>query len=322
MTGLAGVDEAPPPVYFTGNADDAARAALYSVDYRQAGEPQRLTEPGWWNDAVMDEAATRALVTRSNPDQPPQVYLADAAGKRIAWVEENRLDASHPYAPISSATLAPIFGTLKAADGTAPLPDDLAAARAGEALPGVRRALWRPGTGAAGDPRLGFSRCSNIGSSRAGSSSSSTIAARPTAGSAFENRDLPCDGRGRGRGPARRRAWLQRQPLSIPRRSPSMGWSYGGYMTLKLLEKAPQRLSRPVSAGAPVTSWELYDTHYTERYLGNPAIDPNPTSLRRARRRGQDRRSVAALHGMSDDNVVFENSTGSPQLQQAELRSR
>ena len=41
-------------------------------------------------------------------------------------------------------------------------------------------------------------------------------------------------------------------------------------MSLRLLEAAPGTFAAGI-AGAPVTRWELYDTHYTERYLGNPA---------------------------------------------------
>ena len=44
------------------------------------------------------------------------------------------------------------------------------------------------------------------------------------------------------------------------------GWSYGGYMTLMCLMQAPDTFAAGV-AGAPVTDWALYDTHYTERYL-------------------------------------------------------
>ena len=47
----------------------------------------------------MDKAGTRTARHALLADQPPQVYLADASGKRLAWVEENRLDAAHPYAP-------------------------------------------------------------------------------------------------------------------------------------------------------------------------------------------------------------------------------
>ena len=48
------------------------------------------------------------------------------------------------------------------------------------------------------------------------------------------------------------------------------GWSYGGYMTFMLMFKEPG-VFRAGVAGAPVTDWTLYDTHYTERYLGQAA---------------------------------------------------
>jgi dipeptidyl-peptidase-4 len=88
-----------------------------------------------------------------------------------------------------------------------------------------------------------------------------------------------------------------------------MGWSYGGYISLKLLEKAPHLFAAGVAV-APVTKWELYDTHYTERYLGDPRTDV-------ASYQSSDALADAAnieeplllVHGMSDDNVVFQNST-------------
>ena len=70
--------------------------------------------------------------------------------------------------------------------------------------------------------------------------------------------------------------WLQKQPYVDPNKIAISGWSYGGYMTLKMLEKAPNGLYAAGVVGAPVTKWELYDTTYTERYLGNPSIDPKP----------------------------------------------
>ena len=60
-------------------------------------------------------------------------------------------------------------------------------------------------------------------------------------------------------------------------------------------------------AGAPVTEWRLYDTHYTERYLGNPAIDADAyerTSLLRDAWRLE--RPLLLIHGLADDNVFAE----------------
>ena len=58
-------------------------------------------------------------------------------------------------------------------------------------------------------------------------------------------------------------------------------------------------------AGAPVTDWRLYDTHYTERYLGDPTIDDtayaNSSLLPMA---GSLTRPLLLIHGLADDNVV------------------
>jgi dipeptidyl-peptidase-4 len=104
--------------------------------------------------------------------------------------------------------------------------------------------------------------------------------------------------------------WLKQQPFVDPKKIAISGWSYGGYMTLKMLEQAPKGLYAAGIVGAPVTKWQLYDTHYTERYLGNPTIDPKPYQTSDAI---DDAVKIDApfliLHGMSDDNVVFENSS-------------
>jgi dipeptidyl-peptidase-4 len=103
--------------------------------------------------------------------------------------------------------------------------------------------------------------------------------------------------------------WLKRQPFVDSSRIAVQGWSYGGYMTLKLLEKAPGVFAAGVAV-APVTKWELYDTAYTERYLGNPTIDPKPYQTSDALEDAvKIRDPLLLVHGMSDDNVVFQNST-------------
>jgi dipeptidyl-peptidase-4 len=116
---VEGIDEKARRIYFTGTAENPDEQHLYWVSYDRPGKPVRVTEAGWHNAAEMDESGTRALVTRSNPNQPSQVYLADAAGRRVAWIEENRVAGAHPYAPYLDSHVTPVFGTLPAADGTA-----------------------------------------------------------------------------------------------------------------------------------------------------------------------------------------------------------
>jgi dipeptidyl-peptidase-4 len=52
------------------------------------------------------------------------------------------------------------------------------------------------------------------------------------------------------------------------------GWSFGGYLAALAVLRRPDVFHAAI-AGAPVTDWALYDTHYTERYLGTPTDDPD-----------------------------------------------
>jgi dipeptidyl-peptidase-4 len=63
--------------------------------------------------------------------------------------------------------------------------------------------------------------------------------------------------------------WLVEQGLADRNRVGVYGWSYGGYMALMCLARAPETFHAAVS-GAPVTAWDGYDTHYTEHYMGMP----------------------------------------------------
>lgn len=82
------------------------------------------------------------------------------------------------------------------------------------------------------------------------------------------------------------------------------GWSYGGYLAALAVLERPDVFHAAV-AGAPVTEWRLYDTCYTERYLGDPDSQPDVydrnSLLPRA---AQLRRPLMLIHGLADDNVV------------------
>jgi dipeptidyl-peptidase-4 len=80
-------------------------------------------------------------------------------------------------------------------------------------------------------------------------------------------------------------------------------------MTLMLLAKASNRYACGV-AGAPVTDWGLYDTHYTERYMDLPARNEAGYTEARVLTHIDGLRSrLLLIHGMADDNVLFSNST-------------
>ena len=82
------------------------------------------------------------------------------------------------------------------------------------------------------------------------------------------------------------------------------GWSFGGYLAALAVLNRPEIFHAAV-AGAPVTEWKLYDTAYTERYLGHP--DEHPDVYRHNSLLEQDalERPLLLIHGTADDNVVF-----------------
>jgi dipeptidyl-peptidase-4 len=102
--------------------------------------------------------------------------------------------------------------------------------------------------------------------------------------------------------------YLTRLPGVDPQRIGITGWSYGGYMTLLCLTRAPEVFACGV-AGAGVTDWRLYDTAYTERYMGLP--DENPNGYRDCSAVtyvGGLKAPLLLVHGADDDNVHLQNT--------------
>jgi dipeptidyl-peptidase-4 len=82
------------------------------------------------------------------------------------------------------------------------------------------------------------------------------------------------------------------------------GWSFGGYLAALAVLRRPDVFHAAI-AGAPVTEWRLYDTHYTERYLGNPNTQPDVYDANSLLPLAdQLTRPLLLIHGLADDNVV------------------
>jgi dipeptidyl-peptidase 4 len=86
------------------------------------------------------------------------------------------------------------------------------------------------------------------------------------------------------------------------------GWSFGGYFSAMAVMRRPD-VFRAGVAGAPVVTWENYDTHYTERYLGLPAEAPEAYRVSNVTTYAQDlQRPLLIIHGLTDDNVYAQHS--------------
>jgi dipeptidyl-peptidase-4 len=137
---------------------------------------------------------------------------------------------------------------------------------------------------------------------------------------------LVCDGRGT---PGRGRDWaravrgdlagppledqveaLEAAAAEIPEldlaRVAIRGWSFGGYLSALAVLRRPDVFHAAV-AGAPVTDWRLYDTHYTERYLGTEPAGADRDAYERSSiltDAASLHRPLLVIHGLADDNVL------------------
>jgi dipeptidyl-peptidase-4 len=309
------VDAAGGTVYFTGTKDSPLERHVYAVPLA-GGEVRRLSPDAGLHAATFAPDARTWVDHWSAPETPPQTELRSAAdGARLAVLLANDpRDPSHPYAPFLAAHRPLEFGTLTAADGTTELHYSLMKPLGfdpAKKYPAVVYVYGGPATQTVLRQWPG----------RADHWFDQYLAQHGYVVFSLDNRGTPRRGRDFGAALFRRQGTVevadQREGVRFLRSLPYVdasrigvhGWSNGGYMTLLLLTRAPGDFACG-AAGAPVTDWSLYDTHYTERYMDAPAA--NPDGYREASvfaHLDGLRSPLLLVHGMADDNVLFSNST-------------
>ncbi len=307
---VEGVDEAARSVVFSAFRESPGERRIWRVSYAATAEPTPLTAAGgWWNVTVADKGGAFAG-TYEDPKTPPQTALYRADGKRVRWIEENALQAGHPFWPYADRLREPTFGTIKAADGsdlwwsmrTPPGFDPakkypvIVQVYGGPSGPRVARNWHTPEDQILLDAGYILFRLDNRG-----------VGYRSVAfKTAIDRRlgQLEVDDQIAGA------AYLKSLPYVDGGRIGVTGWSYGGYMTLLMLT-APDSPFKAGVSGAPVTDWKLYDTHYTERFMGTPADNPAGYGATEIVSRLPRLKpgSLLLVHGMADDNVTFDHST-------------
>jgi dipeptidyl-peptidase-4 len=317
---LLAVDEAKGLVYFSAGrtADgqaDARQSQLHVVPL-DGGKIRTLSTERGMHAASFAKNASVYVDSWSNAGTPPQIALHRADGTFVAnLIDNDPAKPDHPYAKYLAAHRPVEFGTLTAADGKTPLhysvikPPGFDPAKHHPVLvyvyggPAAQTVTdsW-PGRGdhffnqyMAQQGYVVFS-LDNRGTPRRGAAFGGALYAKQgTVEVADQQAGV---------------AWLRAQPWVDGERIGVHGWSNGGYMTLMLLAKAADDYACGV-AGAPVTDWALYDTHYTERYMDLPAA--NVDGYREAsvftHIDGIRPDALLLIHGMADDNVLFGNST-------------
>jgi dipeptidyl-peptidase-4 len=306
---LLHVDEANERIYVTGTLDSPAERNIYVVPLSGAGEPTRISSLPGWHQADFAKSGDFYVDRYNNSDTPTQLSLHRADGSRIAFIEENRLDESHPYHPYIASRPTTEFGTLEAEDGQALYYRMLKPAGfdASKRHPVVVYVYGGPmGQSVTNVWGAGFNEIL----ARNGFIVF-TIDNRGTGfrGKAFDDPLYRHMGKVEVADQMVGVDYLRSLDFVDPDRIGIWGWSYGGYMTLMSLFKLPDVFAAGVS-GAPVTDWALYDTHYTERYLGTPQNNADGYEASGVFPYAKDLDApLLLIHGMADDNVLFTNST-------------
>jgi len=307
------VDEKNGLIYFTGRADTPLERHLYRVPLngKSPEHVARISKRNGFHSINFSKDSKSYIDSFSNISTPEQVSLHKANGEHITWLEENKVTEDHPIAPYYTKLIQPKFGTLTADDGKTNLyyklykPDDMAP---GKKYPVIVRVYGGPHAQLVKNDWQGADmtqymlqqgyivfQLDNRGSNYRGTAFEFPIHEKL---GEIEVADQITGVK-----------YLQSLEFVDKERIGVFGHSYGGYMTLMSLFKAGDYFKAGVS-GAPVTDWLLYDTHYTERYLNHPDVNPE----------GYKESSVfpyvnglnsplMIYHGMADDNVLFTNTT-------------
>ena len=306
---IENIDEKKGLIYFTGRKDTPLERHLYSVSINK-GDIRKITKRSGFHSITFSKDSKTFISNFSSATTPPQVSLHDASGKHITWLSENKIDKNHPLYEYSDDFIKPEFGTFETEDNVQlyyrlykPLNFDpkkkypvLVYLYGG---PHAQMVVNQWGRSyllqyMAQQGYVVFT-VDNRGSNYRGKKFEDSL--YRAMGS------LEIEDQVNGVKFLHTLRWVDKEKIGVH------GHSYGGYMTLMAMFKAPEYFKAGVS-GAPVTDWSLYDTHYTERYMGTPEKDnkayndssvfPYATNLAGP---------LLIYHGMADDNVLFKNST-------------
>jgi dipeptidyl-peptidase 4 len=303
------IDEKNGLVYFSATKASPLESHVYSVSLN-AGDVRQLTKSPGYHAAEFSEDASLFIDYWSNPETPQQTELHHVDGSNtIKLVENNLGDPNHPYAKYRDAHRPIEFGELKSADGQVLYysmikPSDFDSAKK---YPVIVNVYGGPAAQTVLRTRaVNFDQylaqrgyiifsIDNRGTPRRGVKFGSAL---------FRHQgNVEVEDQVRGVSFLKTLPYVQTDKIGV------YGWSNGGYMTLMLLAKHSDVYACGV-AGAPVTDWALYDTHYSEQFMDLPKNNAEgyKDSAVLAHLDGL-KSKLLLLHGMADDNVLFTNST-------------
>jgi len=302
VSSLELIDEKDKVIYFTARKEHSTTVDLYRVDYN-GKNLKRLTFGNYTHRVTVAPDGKYFVTTYSNVSTPPKIALVDNNGKLVKELADSRAGDFDDY----------VYGKTEMI--TIPTPD-------GYQLPAI--ITWPTDFDETKPHPVIFSI---YGGPDAGTVSNTW---KGTANQHWANEgiiQITVDHRASGHfgkeGVALMHRnlghwemvdyitaakWLKSKPWVANHKLLITGHSYGGYMTCLALTKGADYFDYGI-AGAPVTSWELYDSHYTERYMDTPQDNPegykNGSVLTYV---NQYNGMLRIMHGDIDDNVHMQNT--------------
>ncbi len=305
VTSVAAIDPPTQTIYYLSTEASPLQRQLYAIRFDGSGKRRLTRTPG---THVIDMAPNgRTYIdTWSSTGQPRQVELWSSAGKKLATLEANQATSqwleTHAYSPQENFSFTTSDGVKL--DGYMIRPPDM---QPGRKYPVVLSIYGGPGSQQVYDSWNGngyeqwmaqqgyiFVGLNNRGSGNYGSR--------------FEKIVYGSLGHWEAHDFAEAARYLARQPYVDGAHIAIQGTSYGGYATIYTLLSYPDVFALG-EANSPVTDWRLYDSIYTERYMGLPAQNAKGYDAASTLNKAADLKGhLLLIHSAMDENVHPQNT--------------
>ncbi|HKG08431.1 MAG TPA: DPP IV N-terminal domain-containing protein [Pedobacter sp.] len=302
VSNLVHVDEKNRKLYFTARKEASTRTDFYSVNY-DGKNLRRLSFGAYTNQIQMSPNGTYFITSYSNVSTPTRTTLLNSAGKIIRELGDSKSEqfAEYLFGKTEMITIPTDDGYNLPAFITYPVDFDQA-----KKYPVIMSIYGGPNAGNVSDTWKG------TGNQWWANEGIIQISVDHRASGQFGKEGVALMHRNLGKWEMKdyttAARWLKAKPWVDNKKLLITGHSYGGYMTCLALTKGAEDFDFGY-AGAPVTSWELYDTNYTERFMDTPQENPegykNGSVLTYV---DNYKGLLRIMHGDMDDNVHMQNT--------------
>lgn len=302
VSSLELIDEKNEIIYFTARKEHSATVDLYRVDY-SGKNLKRLTFGEYTHQVTVSPDGKYFITSYSNVTTPPKLALVDNKGKLVRELADSKADdfENYVYAKTELITIPTPDGYQLPATITWPTdfdekkPHPVIFSIYGGPDAGSVQNTWK-GTSNQHWANEGIVQIS-VDHRASGHFGKAGVALMHRNLGHWEMVDYITAAKW-----LKSKSWVAKNKLLIT------GHSYGGYMTCLALTKGADYFDYGI-AGAPVTSWELYDTHYTERFMDTPQENPEGYKNGSVLTYVDNYKGVLRiLHGDMDDNVHMQNT--------------